>query len=94
LLITGASRGIGLAIGIRAARDGANVAILAKTTAAHPQLPAPFIPLRKMSRMLVERPSLLFVISGLKTNLLRLSNRRLKSLEALISASIMPQPFG
>ena len=39
LLITGASRGIGLAIGLRAARDGANVAILAKTTEAHPRLP-------------------------------------------------------
>ena len=31
LFITGASRGIGLAIGLRAARDGANVAIAAKT---------------------------------------------------------------
>ena len=31
LFITGASRGIGLAIAVRAARDGANVAILAKT---------------------------------------------------------------
>ena len=39
LFITGASRGIGLAIGLRAARDGANVAIAAKTTAAHPKLP-------------------------------------------------------
>jgi citronellol/citronellal dehydrogenase len=39
LLITGASRGIGLAIGVRAARDGANVAILAKTTEPHPKLP-------------------------------------------------------
>jgi citronellol/citronellal dehydrogenase len=39
LLITGASRGIGLAIGLRAARDGANVAILAKTTDPHPKLP-------------------------------------------------------
>jgi citronellol/citronellal dehydrogenase len=39
LLITGASRGIGLAIGLRAARDGANVAILAKTTEPHPRLP-------------------------------------------------------
>jgi len=38
LLITGASRGIGLAIGLRAARDGANVAILAKTTEPHPKL--------------------------------------------------------
>ncbi len=32
LFITGASRGIGLAIGLKAARDGANVAIAAKTT--------------------------------------------------------------
>jgi citronellol/citronellal dehydrogenase len=39
LFITGASRGIGLAIARRAARDGANVAIAAKTTEAHPKLP-------------------------------------------------------
>jgi len=38
LFITGASRGIGLAIGLRAARDGANVAIAAKTTEPHPRL--------------------------------------------------------
>jgi citronellol/citronellal dehydrogenase len=39
LFITGASRGIGLAIGRRAARDGANVVIAAKTAEAHPKLP-------------------------------------------------------
>jgi len=39
LFITGASRGIGLAIGLRAARDGANVAIAAKTAAPNPRLP-------------------------------------------------------
>ncbi len=39
LLITGASRGIGRAIAVRAARDGANVAILAKTTTEHVKLP-------------------------------------------------------
>jgi citronellol/citronellal dehydrogenase len=38
LFITGASRGIGLAIGLRAARDGANVAIAAKTETLHPKL--------------------------------------------------------
>lgn len=38
LLITGASRGIGLAIGLRAARDGANVAVLAKTSEPHEKL--------------------------------------------------------
>jgi len=39
LFITGASRGIGLAIAERAARDGAKVAIVAKTTTPHPHLP-------------------------------------------------------
>ena len=39
LLITGATRGIGLAIALRAARDGANVAILGKTAEPHPKLP-------------------------------------------------------
>ena len=39
LFITGGSRGIGLAIAVRAARDGANVAIAAKTVEPHPKLP-------------------------------------------------------
>src|SRR5262249_45044275 len=39
LLITGGSRGIGLAIAKRAAADGANVAIVAKTAEPHPKLP-------------------------------------------------------
>src|SRR5437588_11417139 len=38
LFITGASRGIGLAIALRAARDGANVVIAAKTAQPHPKL--------------------------------------------------------
>jgi citronellol/citronellal dehydrogenase len=39
LFISGASRGIGLAIALRAARDGANIAIAAKTAESHPKLP-------------------------------------------------------
>jgi citronellol/citronellal dehydrogenase len=39
LFITGGSRGIGLAIALRAARDGANIAIAAKTVEPHPKLP-------------------------------------------------------
>jgi citronellol/citronellal dehydrogenase len=39
LFVTGASRGIGLAIALRAARDGANVTIAAKSETAHPKLP-------------------------------------------------------
>ena len=39
LFITGASRGVGLAIGLKAARAGANAAIAAKTVEPHPKLP-------------------------------------------------------
>ncbi|MFW9830039.1 MAG: SDR family oxidoreductase [Candidatus Thorarchaeota archaeon] len=39
LFITGASRGIGKAIALRAARDGANIAVVAKTKEPHPKLP-------------------------------------------------------
>ena len=39
LFITGASRGIGRAIALRAARDGANIAIASKSAVANPKLP-------------------------------------------------------
>lgn len=39
LFISGASRGIGKAIALRAAKDGANIVIVAKTTEPHPRLP-------------------------------------------------------
>ena len=39
IFITGGSRGIGLAIALRAAKDGASIAIAAKTTEPHPKLP-------------------------------------------------------
>jgi citronellol/citronellal dehydrogenase len=39
LFISGGSRGIGLQIALRAARDGANVALIAKTAEPHPKLP-------------------------------------------------------
>ena len=39
IVVTGGSRGIGLAIAKKCAQDGANVAILAKTTEPHPKLP-------------------------------------------------------
>jgi citronellol/citronellal dehydrogenase len=39
LFVTGASRGIGLAIALRAAREGANVAVAAKTVKPDPRLP-------------------------------------------------------
>ena len=39
IFVTGGSRGIGLAIALRAAKDGALIAIAAKTAEAHPKLP-------------------------------------------------------
>jgi citronellol/citronellal dehydrogenase len=39
LFVTGASRGIGLAIALRAARDGANIVVVAKTERPDPRLP-------------------------------------------------------
>ena len=39
LFVTGGSRGIGLAIALRAAQDGANIVIAAKTADPHPKLP-------------------------------------------------------
>src|SRR5260221_4674593 len=39
IFISGGSRGIGLAVALRAARDGANIAIAAKTSEPHPSLP-------------------------------------------------------
>ena len=39
VVITGASRGIGLSIAKKLAKNGANIAILAKTDAPHPKLP-------------------------------------------------------
>lgn len=39
VFITGASRGIGKAIALRVAQDGANVVIAAKTAEPHPKLP-------------------------------------------------------
>ena len=38
MLVSGGSRGIGLAIAVKAAADGANVALLAKTAEPHPKL--------------------------------------------------------
>ena len=48
LFVSGASRGIGLAIAKRAAKDGANIILAAKTAEPHPKLPGTIYTLLQM----------------------------------------------
>ena len=50
IFMSGGSRGIGLAIATRAARDGAKVALIAKTAQPHPNLP-PYVVIRRWRRV-------------------------------------------
>lgn len=50
LFITGASRGIGKAIALRAAGDGANIVVAAKTAEPHPKLPGTIYTAAKESK--------------------------------------------
>ena len=52
VFITGASRGIGLAIALRAACDGANIAIAAKSSVPNPKLPGQIHPSVLVSALL------------------------------------------
>lgn len=72
VVVTGGSRGIGLAIAIRCAKDGANIAILAKTVTPQPTLPGTFPPIQGLSTLLpsrssrqAERPFLSLAISAI-----------------------------
>jgi len=51
LFITGGSRGIGKAIALKAARDGANIVIAAKTAEPHPKLPGTIYTAAKESNL-------------------------------------------
>lgn len=52
ILITGASRGIGKAIALKAAKDGANIIIAAKTAEPHPKLPGTIYTAAKESNLI------------------------------------------
>jgi len=49
--ITGASRGIGKAIALKLAKDGANIIVAAKTATAHPKLPGTIYTAAKESKI-------------------------------------------
>lgn len=53
MFITGGSRGIGKAIALKAARDGANIVIAAKTAEPHPKLPGTIYTAAKESKYLL-----------------------------------------
>jgi citronellol/citronellal dehydrogenase len=57
LVVSGGSRGIGLAIALGAAKQGANVVLLAKTSEPHPKLPAPCTPRSPTSKPRAARAS-------------------------------------
>lgn len=50
IFITGASRGIGKAIALKAAQDGANIVVAAKTAEPHPKLPGTIYTAAKESK--------------------------------------------
>lgn len=55
IFITGASRGIGKAIALKAARDGANIVVAAKTAEPHPKLPGTIYSAAKESMCMIIR---------------------------------------
>ena len=60
--MTGASRGIGRAIALKAARDGANVVVAAKTAEAHPKLPGTIYTAAKESKLYMINMSVKYTI--------------------------------
>lgn len=67
LFITGGSRGIGKAIALRAARDGANIVIAAKTAEPHPKLPGTIYSAAKESNLKTETIVIIFSCLCVKT---------------------------
>lgn len=60
MFITGGSRGIGKAIALKAARDGANIVIAAKTAEPHPKLPGTIYTAAKESNLKTKLLALYF----------------------------------
>jgi len=85
IFVTGGSRGIGLAIALRAAKDGASIAIAAKTAEANPKLPALFLLQQKILRQLVAKPWQFNVIFEMKIKYSKQLSKQQMNLAELIS---------
>ena len=82
IFITGASRGIGLSIALKAAKDGANIANAAKTTEPHPKLEEQFSRLLRILKSWPERLCHFNVILDLRKVYLRQLRKPFPNLEA------------
>ena len=92
LFITGASRGIGLAIALRAARDGANIAIAAKTAEPHPRLAGTIYTAADQVRAAGGQALPLVCDIRDEAQVVAASIRRSRNSTASTSASTMPAP--
>merc|ERR1711990_1136733 len=93
LFISGASRGIGLEVAKKAAADGANIVVAAKTAKAHPKLPGTIYTAADEIERLAVKPShwlLTFVTKKMSRTLLPLLS---KNSVALTFVLIMPVQF-
>ena len=86
LFVSGGSRGIGLSIALRAARDGANIALAAKTAEPHPKLRAPSTPPPTRSAPQAARRCRSCAISATKPRWWRRSTKPSPNSAASISA--------
>lgn len=64
IFITGASRGIGKAIALKAAKDGANVVIAAKTAEPHPKLPGTIYTAAKESKSILHYKKIFIAVQS------------------------------
>ncbi len=96
IFMSGGSRGIGLAIALRAAQDGANVVIAAKTAEPHPKLPGTIY--TAAEEIEAAGGKALAVICDIRdekqvSNAVDGAVERFEGIGALIFASIMRLPF-
>ncbi len=92
LFISGGSRGIGLAIALRAARDGANVTIAAKTAEPHPKLPGTIYTAAEEIEQAGGKALPMLSTSARRRRSPRQSRKLSRNSAASTSASTMPAP--
>ena len=85
LFISGASRGIGKAIALRAAADGANIVVAAKTAEHHPKLPGFTLQPRRLGRWWHALPLVVDIRSEGRSNAVAAAVERFGGIDVLIN---------